>query len=111
MKPIIRLHGGYQGSFAPATVALVNETVAIGAAIHVNPIAATAAADVLSLRAGLLQSPYTYSVIIARRCKHVWICRVPAYTVDRPRVARQSLDNISCSSVPYIDLTKKMACH
>jgi hypothetical protein len=109
MKPIIHLHGGYQGSFAAVAVALVNETIAIGAAIHMGSVTATAAADILSLCTGLLQSPYTYSVVVARRCKHVWIPRVPAYTVDRARVARQSLDNISRSSVPYIDLAEKMA--
>jgi hypothetical protein len=90
MKPIIRLHGGYKGSFAAAAIALVNETVAVGAgaAIHMGSVAATAAANVLSLCTGLLQSPYTYTVIVARRCEHMWICRVPAYTVDCPRVAR-----------------------
>jgi len=56
MKPVIRLDGGYQGSFAAAAVALVNKTITVGATIHVGPIVATAAADILSLCAGLLQS-------------------------------------------------------
>ena len=91
-------------SFAAATVALVNETVAVGTAVHVSPIAATAAAYVLPLCAGLLHPPYTYCVIITRRSEHMWICRVPAYTVDCAGVTRKSLDNIFRSSVPYIDL-------
>jgi hypothetical protein len=95
-------------SFAAAPVALLNETVAVGATIHLGPI--STAAMVPMLCAGFLQPPYANGVIIACRCEHMWICRVPAYTVDRPGVAREGLDNISTSSVPYIDLTIKEKC-
>ena len=41
-------------SLAAAPVALVNETVAVGAAVHVDPITAAAAACVPSLHGGFL---------------------------------------------------------
>lgn len=101
--------GYYQRSFAAATVALVNETIAVGTAVHVSPIAATAAAYILPLCAGLLHPPYTNGVIIARRSKHMWICRIPTYTVNRAGVTRKSLDNIFRGPVPYIDLGEKIS--
>lgn len=58
------------------------------AAVRMDAVAAAAAADVLALRTGLLHPPHTNGVIIARRCEHVWIRRIPAYTVDRAGVAR-----------------------
>ena len=67
-------------SFGAVPIALVNETVAMGVAICVDPIAA--APDILALQTDLLCTPYTNGVIVARRCKHVGICRIPAYTVD-----------------------------
>ena len=89
-------------SFGAVPVALVNETVAMGVAICVDPIAA--APDILALQTDLLCTPYTNGVIVARRCKHVGICRIPAYTIDCARVTSQSLDEIPGGSMPYVDL-------
>jgi hypothetical protein len=87
----------------------MNETVAVGTAIHVGPITA-AAAKVPMLCCSFLHTPYANGVIVACRREHMWICRVPAYTVDGTRMARQGLDNISTSSVPYIDLRNQEKC-
>ena len=70
-------------SFATAPITLVNQTVAVGAAIHVGPITAAAATKVPMLRTGFLHPPYANGVIVACGCEHMWILRVPAYTVDR----------------------------
>ena len=92
-------------SFGAVPVALVNETVAMGVAICVDPIAAAAAApDILALQTGLLCTPYTNGVIVARRREHVGICRIPAYTIDCARVTSQSLDEIPGGSMPNVDL-------
>jgi hypothetical protein len=78
-------------SFAAVPIALVNETVGMTVAVCVDPVAA-AAANILSLQTGLLHPPNTDCMIVARRCEHVWICRIPAYAVDSAGVARQSLN-------------------
>ena len=92
-------------SFGAVPIALVNETVAMGVAICVDPIAAAATApDILALQTGLLCTPYTNGVIVARRREHVGICRIPAYTIDCARVTSQSLDEIPGGSMPYVDL-------
>jgi hypothetical protein len=81
----------------------VNEAVAMGVAVCVDPIAA-AAANILALKTGLLHPPNTDSMVVARRCEHMWICWIPAYAVDCARMTRQSLNEITCVSMPYIDL-------
>ena len=89
-------------SFGAVPIALVNETVAMGVAICVDPIAA--APDILALQTDLLCTPYTNGVIVARRREHVGICRIPAYTIDCARVTSQSLDEIPGGSMPNVDL-------
>ena len=93
-------------SFSAVPVALVNETVAMCFAVRMDPIAAAAAApNILELQAGLLCPPYTNGMIVTRRCEHVRICRIPAYTVNDHRVAMQDLYRRLQVPFPNVDLT------